>query len=188
MDQEKITAFPGGYAGARPPQPPAAPPREPKTSPWVIALRILFTAGLVWTTVFIFKNSLQIAEVSSAHSRQIMETVNKLLGVAGIGPLSEYLVRKLAHFGEFALLGFWFMLCLRVYTRRFVRHISWPLFFGLLVANIDETIQLYVPGRSSSVRDVIIDFAGVLAGLFAALLILLFVRMCSILWKDRREL
>lgn len=195
MDQEKLTAFPGAYAGARPPQPPVPPsapppepPREPKTSPWIVAMRIAFTIGLVWTTVFIFKNSLQIAEVSSARSRQIMEMVNKLLGVVGIGPLSEYIVRKLAHFSEFALLGFWFMLCLRVYTRRFVRHISWPLFFGLLVANIDETIQLYVPGRSGSVRDVIIDFVGVLAGLFLALLLLLFVRMCTILWKDRKEL
>lgn len=187
MDQEKLTAFPGAYAGARSPQPPISP-REPKTSPWVVAMRIVFTVGLVWTTVFIFKNSLQIAEVSSAHSHESMETINKLLGVLGIGPLSEYIVRKLAHFSEFALLGFWFMLCLRVYTRRFVRHVSWPLFFGLLVANIDETIQLYVPGRSSSVRDVIIDFVGVLTGLFIALLLLLFVRMCTILWKDRKEL
>ncbi len=97
-------------------------------------------------------------------------------------------MRKLAHFAEFALLGFWFMLCLRVYTRRFVRHTGWPLFFGLLVANLDELIQLYVPGRSSSVRDVFLDFLGVLAGLFAALLLLLFVRMCAILWQNRREL
>lgn len=190
MDREKLTAFPGGYAGPPPPQPPGVPipAREPKTAPWVWALRVVFTLCLFWTTAFIFKNSLQIAEVSSAHSHEIMETVNKLLGVFGVGPLGEYIVRKLAHFGEFALLGFWFMLCLRVYTRRFVRHVSWPLFFGLLVAVLDETVQLYVPGRSSSVRDVLIDFAGVLAGLFVALLLLLFVRMCTILWKDRKEL
>ena len=43
-------------------------------------------------------------------------------------------------------------------------------------ALLDETIQLYVPGRTSSVRDVWIDFGGVIAGLFVALLLLLIVR------------
>ena len=135
---------------------------------------------------FIFKNSLQIAEASSARSRQAMQLLNGVLETVGAGPFSEYFVRKLAHFAEFALLGFWFMLCLRVYTRRFVRHSGWPLFFGLLVADIDELIQLYVPGRSSSVRDVFLDFIGVLAGLLFALLLLLFVRMCSALLKAQR--
>lgn len=68
------------------------------------------------------------------------------------------------------------MLCLRVYTRRFVRHVSWPMLGGMATALLDETIQLYVPGRTSSVRDVWIDFGGVIAGLFVALLLLLIVR------------
>lgn len=173
-------------AGAGEPLP--APARAGQTSPWVWALRFVFTLALAGSVAFIFQNSLQIAEASSARSQQAMELLNRLLGVVGVGPLSEYVVRKLAHFAEFALLGFWFMLCLRVYTRRFVRHTGWPLFFGLLVADLDELIQLYVPGRSSSVRDVFLDFLGVLAGLLAALLLLLFVRMCAILWQNRREL
>ena len=45
---------------------------------------------------------------------------------------------------------------------------------------IDETIQLYVPGRTSSVKDVLLDFSGVLAGLFVAFLILLFFRLCGL--------
>ena len=47
---------------------------------------------------------------------------------------------------------------------------------GMATALLDETIQLYVPGRTSSVRDVWIDFGGVIAGLFVALLLLLIVR------------
>lgn len=85
-------------------------------------------------------------------------------------------MRKLAHFSEFTLEGFLLMLCLRVYTRRFVRHVSWPMLGGMATALLDETIQLYVPGRTSSVRDVWIDFGGVIAGLFVALLLLLIVR------------
>lgn len=150
-------------------------------TPWYLILfRVLFTAALAATVYFIFSNSLEIARESSARSQQVMELLNSLLGRVGLGPLSEYFVRKLAHFCEFSLLGFWFMLCLRVYTRHFVRHVSWPLFFGLLTAVIDETIQLYVPGRSSSVKDVLLDFSGVLTGLFIALLILLFFRLCRL--------
>ncbi len=77
------------------------------------------------------------------------------------------------------------MLCLRVYTHHFVRHVSWPMFICLLTAVLDETLQLYVPGRSSSTKDVLIDFSGSLAGLFVALLILMFFRMCHILFMYR---
>lgn len=160
---------------------------SPTRTPWYLILfRVLFTFALVATVYFIFANSLEIARESSARSQQVMKLLNDLLGRVGLGPLSEYTVRKLAHFCEFALLGFWFMLCLRVYTRHFVRHVSWPLFFGLLTAVIDETIQLYVPGRSSSVKDVLLDFSGVVTGLFFALLILLFFRLCALAlrgWK-----
>lgn len=150
-------------------------------TPWYLILfRVLFTVALAATVCFIFSNSLEIARESSARSQQVMELFNDLLGRVGLGPLSEHFVRKMAHFCEFSLLGFWFMLCLRVYTRHFVRHVSWPLFFGLLTAVIDETIQLYVPGRSSSVKDVLLDFSGVLTGLFIALLILLFFRLCRL--------
>ena len=113
--------------------------------------------------------------------------MNDLAEPMGMGPFSLHTVRKMAHFAEFSLLGFWFMLCLRVYTRHFVRHVSWPLLCGLLVAVIDETIQLYVPGRTSSTLDVLLDFSGVWCGLFVALTILLFIRMCGILWRNRER-
>ena len=79
-------------------------------------------------------------------AKQVREVLNKAAGLVALGPFSLHTVRKLAHFTEFALVGFWFMLCLRVYTRHFVKHVSWPLFVGLLVAVLDETVQLYVPG------------------------------------------
>ncbi len=59
------------------------------------------------------------------------------------------------------------MLCLRVYTRHFFKHVSWPMLGGLLTALTDETIQLFVPGRSGQVTDVWIDFSGVLTGLLS---------------------
>lgn len=141
----------------------------------LILFRILFTCFAVYTTWFIFSNSMEVAEVSSAKSGQVLQMVNELLGRVGLDPMTSHEIRKLAHFGEFAVLGFWFMCCLRVYTRKYIRHISWPLLLGLAIANIDETIQIYVSGRSSSVMDVWIDFGGVCAGVGAAFLLIAFV-------------
>lgn len=145
----------------------------------LILFRVLFTFFAIYTTYFIFSNSLEIGAVSSARSAQVTELLNQFLQGMGLSPLTTALVRKLAHFGEFLVLGFWFMLCLRVYTKHYFRHISWPLLLGLLIANTDEYIQLYVSGRTSSVTDVWIDFGGVCVGVGGALLILL---LCSWVW------
>ena len=115
------------------------------TSPWLIAFRIIFTIALVWCILFIFHNSLETSSISSARSHEVMQKINAILAHLNIGPLSEHVVRKLAHFSEFTLEGFLLMLCLRVYTHRFVRHVSWPMLGGMATALLDETIQLYVP-------------------------------------------
>ncbi len=145
----------------------------------LILFRVVFTFFAVYTTWFIFSNSLEIGSVSSARSGEVTAIINQFLSGLGLSTLTETAVRKWAHFGEFMLLGFWFMLCLRVYTRHYIRHISWPLLLGLLIANTDELIQLYVSGRSSSVTDVWIDFGGVCVGVGVALVILV---VCGGFW------
>lgn len=116
-----------------------------------------------------------------------MHYMNAILDRIGLGPVSEHSVRKLAHFAEYCLEGMLLTLCLRVYTARFVRHISWPLLGGLLTAVTDETIQKYVSGRSSQLTDVWIDFAGIVAGLMVALVILLIVRAITAFYAIKRE-
>ena len=76
----------------------------------------------------------------------------------------------------------------RVYTRRILSHISWPLFFGLLAGVLDEGIQMFADGRGSDVRDVVIDFSGVVFGLLAALFLLLLVRMFHVLRESKTPL
>ena len=44
------------------------------------------------------------------------------------------------------------------------------LLFIVCVPSLDETIQIFVPGRSSAVRDVFIDLAGAATGLLIAAL------------------
>lgn len=160
---------------------------QKRTSPWLIAFRVIFTIALIACIVFIFRNSLQAGELSSARSQAVMRALNEMLGKVGLGPLSQHTVRKLAHFAEFTLEGFLLMLCLRVYTRHFVRHVSWPLLCGMTTALTDETIQKFIPGRTSQVTDVWIDMSGVVCGLFVALVLLLIVRAFGAFHRIKKE-
>ena len=147
-----------------------------RTSPWLIAWRVIFTFALIGCIVFIFSNSLQIADVSEGASGRvlgILQGILRHLGLPGAADrLTMHIVRKLAHFCEYLLEGFLLMLCLRVYTRHFFKHVSWPVLGGLLTALTDETIQLFVPGRSGQVTDIWIDFSGVMTGLLVGLILL----------------
>ena len=158
-----------------------------KTSPWLIAFRVIFTFALIACIAFIFRNSLETGTQSSMRSQELMAVLNELLGKVHLGPLSEHTIRKLAHFAEFTMEGFLLMLCLRVYTSHFVRHMSWPLLGGMTTALTDETIQRFIPNRTSAVTDVWIDMAGVVCGLFVALIILLIVRLLTAFYKIKKE-
>lgn len=162
-----------------------------RTSPWLIVWRVIFTFALIGCIVFIFSNSLQIADVSEGASGRvlgILQGILRHLGLPGAADrLTMHIVRKLAHFCEYLLEGFLLMLCLRVYTRHFFKHVSWPMLGGLLTALTDETIQLFVPGRSGQVTDIWIDFSGVMTGLLVGLILLGLIRMCIILYQHRNE-
>lgn len=156
--------------------------KEPQSlSPWVLGGRVLFTLALAGCIWFIFSNSMAVADVSSVSSGrvlQLLQAVLRRLGMPGLAQrLTMHIVRKMAHFCEYALEGFLLMLCMRVYTRRYVRHISVPMLGGVLTAMADETIQIYSPGRSSQVTDVWLDSAGVLAGILIALVFMALCRM-----------
>lgn len=150
--------------------------KEQHPSPWLIAGRVVFTLALIGCIAFIFSNSMAVADVSSVSSGrvlQLLQAVLRRLGMPGLAQrLTMHLVRKLAHFCEYLLEGFLLMLCMRVYSRHPLRHITVPMLAGVLTALTDETIQLFSEGRSSQVTDVWLDSAGVLAGILAALLLM----------------
>lgn len=103
----------------------------------------------LWLAV-IFGHSLMPADLSKA------ESLGLLARLTTAHPfLTDHLLRKFAHFSEFALLGLLLSQCFRA---GFVS----PVLAALLCALSDETIQLHVLGRSGQVRDVWIDFAGAL--------------------------
>ena len=78
---------------------------------------MIFTFALIGCIVFIFSNSLQIADVSEGASGRvlgILQGILRHLGLPGAADrLTMHIVRKLAHFCEYLLEGFLLMLCLR---------------------------------------------------------------------------
>lgn len=137
---------------------------------------------------FIFFNSSRIGNASSDVSLHVLDIANRLLGKLGVSfSFSHLAIRKLGHLAEFALLGFWLMLSLRVYTKRLFAFLAWPMLIGLVVAVIDEFIQSFIPGRSSQVSDILIDFAGLLIGMFCALILELLARAIARSWRRRRN-
>lgn len=138
---------------------------------------MILVAALIWTLWFIFSHSMETASSSSSVSGGVQELLQEVLRRLGhpelAARLTEHMVRKAAHFCEFALEGFLLLLITFVAAgRRLLRYLSWPAFLGLLTALCDETIQLFFDGRGSQVTDIWIDFAGVTAGILFGLAVL----------------
>ena len=129
-----------------------------RTSPWLIAWRVIFTFALIGCIVFIFSNSMQVAAVSEGASGRVLDFMQKVLRKLGMpgaaNHLTMHIIRKLAHFSEYLLEGFLFMLCLRVYTKHVIKHVSWPILGGLLTALTDETSAVFI-NRQNQISNIL---------------------------------
>lgn len=118
----------------------------------------------------IFNMSSANAEESSQMSNSIIRKIVALTGYR----VSSFVVRKTAHFCEFALLS---ALLSNAIFASFEKKKAPIIAFLLtaLYAVSDEVHQIFVAGRACQVRDMLIDSAGALLGaLFAYLMILLY--------------
>ena len=120
---------------------------------------ICLGALLLWIT-FIFCRSLQPADISSSESSRVLALLQRLVPFG----LTEHFIRKLAHFTEFGVLG---VLAGTLFYGR-CQHLWTGLLFaimtGMSTALCDETIQLFVAGRTGQISDVWIDIAGTAVG------------------------
>ncbi|MBS3986495.1 MAG: VanZ family protein [Erysipelothrix sp.] len=118
-------------------------------------------ATLIWV-LFIFSFSLQNASDSSLASSRLAQWGLSLLDRSV--PMHTItlqdmvvLVRKTAHVLNFSVL----MMCLISLTHQRINKwvlASWMV--CLSVAIMDETIQLFVPGRSGQLSDIVLDMSG----------------------------
>ena len=116
---------------------------------------------------FIWGNSLLPGEISGRISDAVKNLLAFLLpgevpGVTSGGGL----LRKIAHFTEFAALGAALSWRFGMLEKRKMM----ALVYGFGAACVDETIQMFVPDRGPGIRDVVIDTCGVAAGIGLLLL------------------
>lgn len=112
---------------------------------------------------FIFSNSLQIGDTSSALSGGITKLIYTY--IQAYVPITfdtfHYFIRKLAHFSEYAFLGL--LVTYASLSSPILQNKKLNIFlFCIGVPCIDETLQLFVPGRNGAILDVLIDMSGFL--------------------------
>ena len=78
---------------------------------------------------------------------------------------STFLVRKMAHFTEYLILGILVLQLLSDYTKINKRMLIVSLIICYLYAVSDEVHQIFIPGRTAKVLDTFIDGAGSLVGI-----------------------
>jgi len=132
-----------------------------------------FYKFMIWLLVvlyigFIFANSLMDGETSGRISMKIAQIIVdyfQKLEIRMSLALFHSLLRKLAHFIEFFGLGILVGIAIATCPLFKSRIINFVLFL-IAVPVTDEVIQYYVPDRVSTVKDMIIDASGMLAGGF----------------------
>lgn len=135
--------------------------------------RLIFTLLSIAAVGAIFYNSSLNADDSQSQSDLVVGINNWLFGFLGLGyDEASFLVRKLAHFTEYAVLGALLSVTVYLYVHRRLRTLCMALPIGLAVAVCDELIQTASEGRSCEFRDVMIDFCGVLTAALAVQLVL----------------
>ncbi|WP_367567883.1 VanZ family protein [Lacrimispora sp.] len=128
--------------------------------------KYIWTAVTVFYVLFIFSHSLKPSDISSEDSGRVLELIQKVFKLWEINApwVTEHVIRKAAHFSEYALLGILLWNCLPACG--FASQVRWMIHVtaGCVVPLLDETIQLFVPGRSGQVGDIWIDCFGVIFG------------------------
>lgn len=132
-----------------------------KRTLWLWLWGVLLTANLL----FIWGNSALPGPASQAVSGSAMDKLGFLVSI--FGEYGEKVLRKIAHLAEFCSLGFLLAGFFRLMGKK---TLAVPVLLGLLTACLDETIQIYAPGRASSLVDVWIDMGGLMAGIILLLL------------------
>lgn len=156
-------------------------PRKGRRLPTVIA--ILLAVLILSTMAVIFFFSAESGEESGSRSADVTDAILKITHPnldslpreeqQSIEASVHHLVRKTAHFLEYAFLAF-LTTCLLLWLKHFsvFRIRPWqvwvfPAALGLLYAISDEVHQIF-SHRGARVTDVLIDFAGTLFGVCMA--------------------
>ena len=132
---------------------------------------LAFLPAVLWM-VFIFALSAMPEEVSEEQSREVALSLRQL-AVRYLGEEREEAwhetapslsIRKLAHMMEYAILFLLLYGGILRNNENSPKAAALGAVLSVLYACSDEAHQLFVPGRSGEIRDIMIDLLGVAAG------------------------
>ncbi len=129
-------------------------------------LTVLLLLLIVFTLCFIWGNSLLDRNQSQGMSNRLLDFLRPFLAWFGIQPENDHVLRKLAHFGEFGILGVELALLVLLHKGFSFRFLSFAVFFCGFTAVTDESIQ-YFTGRACQISDMMLDFSGSVCGIAA---------------------
>lgn len=151
----------------------------------IISLFILLTVAIIWGHSFMTP---EMSTEESSFVKEIVEAVVQSVSNNQTFTIPEIVIRKSAHFIEYAILGLELVIFITINKslpdddkkRGLIKKLLslYPTAFvlSLFVGSIDETIQHFT-GRYSSVWDVLLDLAGASFSILVFLLIrVLFLR------------
>lgn len=146
--------------------------------------QIILLLCIIINCAVIFNFSGQVATKSSKTSGRVADIVikivpsfNKLNDEEKVILKKKYInpiVRKLAHFSIYALLGLWTILFMFTFKRTFYQRGLTAICFCIFYAATDEFHQLFVEGRRAQLVDIWIDSLG---AIISVLTIILIVRL-----------
>ena len=142
-------------------------------------LRIISIIFVLAWMVTVFMLSHQIAEDSSKTSSNFITVIIKLFNkdieqeqLETIMLKVETIVRKLAHFVLYTLGGMLITIMFINFKEYITKTKIASFLLGATYAITDEIHQLFIPGRSGEIRDVLIDSTGILLGVFIIYLLM----------------
>ena len=128
---------------------------------------------LVLWMILIFWFSSQVGVLSSQMSDGIVSCILSMIEKAMNISLKNneifvsfvFYIRKLAHFSLYFVLGILWMILLKEYNISIKKQFIYAMLFCLIYACSDEIHQLFVPGRSGKIFDVMVDWLGALCSI-----------------------
>ena len=134
---------------------------------------------LSWLTVILWMSLIfYLSHQPAAESSELSSSVTEVIidAIETVAPKVKiekgdihHITRKNAHFLYYLILGILAVNALKINGVHGYRGILLALFICILYAISDEVHQIFVPGRSGEIRDVIIDSSGSGTGILAYL-------------------
>lgn len=144
-------------------------------------IRIILVILIILNCMMIFNFSAEKSEKSDETSGRVVNTIIE------INPRTKNLnqkekeiqkekivkpVRKTAHFSIYCTLGLLIYMFLSTYDINSKKKILISIMLSIIYACSDEIHQLFIPGRSGQIKDVLIDSAGASFGIIIGIIVL----------------